>query len=419
MFENMTPREKKLALAVGALLPITLLFVAFYWFLGKYNDNNGRLQTATQNYDAEFNKFEQGMLADRRMQYYNSVALPPEVNAATNNYEGWLKLTFDELGMTNPTFKRLDAGVMQTSMGSTPIGRKKTIQVQTKATLEQLNQFLAKFYSIDLLHRINTMRVIPQTEGTGKKKVRTGLLSLTMTIEILSLTDADNRDEFMIPSDERKRDETYYTNILRRNIFGPANSRPTVTVRASSVRTGSDASVTVTAKDADDADLLKIELVKSSVDGIQLKPSTDPKSRSTRFTVPSQEPGKYEFAVKVSDNGLPPKETIETFSVTFREKLKQKTETVKEEPKKPEFKHATQTRVTGIARNRDGNWQAFIKVRTTDDRYRLSVGEKFELDKAQWEVTSINESEVKFQVGEKTYVARPNPRERGVLVELN
>ena len=57
------------------------------------------------------------------------------------------------------------------------IGRSKNFTLLATADLQQLSQFLHEFYSVDLLHRINSIKVIPLTSGTGnEKRVRSGKL---------------------------------------------------------------------------------------------------------------------------------------------------------------------------------------------------------------------------------------------------
>ncbi|MEL7498098.1 MAG: hypothetical protein AAFN77_10840 [Planctomycetota bacterium] len=420
MFENLTDREKKLLYGTLMLAPIALVFVAVFWFTSSYNQNDEELFALEKSIAAEKDKELSGFKANRRRNFYNSKSLPPSVVSATNEYGAWLKLLLEEQGLEISSYKPLDAGTIRVSARDPEIGRRKSFSIQAKGNLAELNSFMKEFYSVDLLHRINSLKVIPKTEGTGSKKVRTGELSLIMTIETVSLAQADNRDNFTDAKRALVRNGEDYDSLLRRNIFGPANNKPTLSVRSTTVTTGNPAIVNITAKDTDEKDDLTFELLESSIEGIKLETTNSP-SRRTKFTVPSQEPGKYEFKVKVFDNGYPPKESIEVASVTFRPKPAKKVETAVKpvEPPKPKFKHATQTRVTGIVRNRDGNWIAFVTVRTTDDRYRLKLGDTFELDELKWEVTAIKSDEVKFQAGEKTFVARPNPRDRGKLIEVS
>ncbi len=415
MFENLTQRERILALAVLALVPITFLFIGVMSFVNAYNANvEEQMQIAGQ-IKTERQKMLDGANAAKRQNYYTSVSLPPSLNAASNEYQQWLKQLLEEVQLDVTTVKPSSEGVITVKPGQPPIARTKTINVQATGDLQQLNEFLARFYEVDLLHRIDTLRINPLTEGTGSKQTRNGQLKLFFGIEIMSLAEGQSRDDFTEKLTERNRDD--YAHILKRNIFGPANNAPIVRVRPGSYTVGRDASFDVSADDADKSDLLSFELIESSVDEAALEQKR-PDDRRARFTLPSQEPGTYEFKVKVTDSGLPAKESIETFAVTFKPEPEPPAPPA-DPPKPPPFKYSTETRITGIAQDRAGDWRAWIFVRPLNQRYKLKVGETFELDDMTWKVTQILEDEVFLEADGKRYVARPNWKDRGRLIKIS
>jgi len=259
---------------------------------------------------------------------------------------------------------------------------------------------LTKFYSVDALHRINSMKIIPKNEpGSKDKKVRTGELSVNFLIEIAALSTASDNPDFAKNERELARQEAdYKAAILRRNIFGPANNVPTVSARASSSYTSmKDVRISVTGKDADDQDELTFELVESDVEGVELVASSG--KRTAKLTVPGQQAGKYKLKLKVTDSGFPPKENFADVTVTFKDRV------VKAPPPrpkpKPDFIHAKETRITGITRLSNGQWQVWVKVRTTGEKYKLLVGDSFKLDKLEWTVESIQPHGAVFQVDGK------------------
>lgn len=417
MFENMTDREKKLLYATFFLVPIGVLFTGVFWFISAYNAKSDQVSSLSITRDAEALREAEGKKALRRQNYYNSISLPSDLVSATNEYQSWLKLMMDELEFESPTFKPLDAGTIQARMNSEVIGRRKSFTVQTRGSLAQLNKFLSEFYSVDLLHRINSLKIIPVTEGSGKKERRTGKLSIIMTVEAVSLAKAEDRENFTDSKRALVRNIEDYQLILRRNIFGPANNAPKLSVRPVSVTTGNDASVRVSAEDADQNDLLTFELVKSSIEGVKLEPSTDPTSKRTRFVVPSQEPGTFEFVVKVTDNGYPPKESEETLTVKFNPPRKPPVVVEKKEPVPVPYKNIKQTQVTGIVKNKNGDWEVWVWVRTTDQRYQLVTGDTFELDEQEFTISDVQKKFATFKAGDKVYVGRLNAIERGFLIE--
>lgn len=398
MFEKLTPRERVLAKAVLGLLPATLIFIGIFWFIGKYGDNNDEIVNLMNQITAEEEKLDEAFKANRRRSYYNSVSLPAKFEDASNDYQIWLKLLLADVDMELKTLTPRDASPLK--FKKQEVANRKTFAVTAAGNLEQLTEFLNRFYQVDLLHRINSLKVIPLNEVAGNnKKIRTGELSVNITIEVLSLATADEEREFTKQTRElgHTRDE-YLAAVLRRNIFGPANNTPVLSARPSSSYTSEkDAKINFTAKDADERDELLFEIVESSVEGAELQVRDG--SRSASLVVPGQKAGKYDFKVKVTDNGFPPKDNFKDITVTFKDRVVSKPKPPA--PPKPPFVNAKETRITAIVRDKAGDWLVWIKVRTTGERYKLKVGESFELDNQKWAVEAIKPEEAVLRVDDK------------------
>lgn len=406
MFENLTPRERILSLAVLTLVPIGLLFMGVFWFIGKYNDNNMQIVGLTDQVNSEESKMLAAKKANIRRNYYRSISLPSDIVDASNDYQTWLlKLVRDEIKMSKNSIKPQASADLRVS--NKTIGRTKQFTLLVDADLQQFTDFLTRFYSVDLLHRISSIKINPISMGAaGGKKLRTGKLSLSITIEVVSLVDADISRDFTQQFRKLNRTaEEYQTAILRRNIFGPANNLPTIAARPSSSYTSdTDIKVSVSGNDLDENDLLKFELAESSIEGAKLIQS-DEKDRRASLEIPGQPEGKYEFKILVRDNGFPAKQTEEVVSVTFKNRPP-KSQPAKD-PEKPPFKHATQTRITSIVKDKSDHWFVWIKVRTTGESYQLQVNESFELDGKQWTVRSIEPSRAIIEVESQLLTFRP------------
>ena len=398
MFENMTARERKLATAVLCLVPAALLFMSVFWVIGKFGENSQeyfRLQSA---YSAENDRKDNANNAKLRRNYYNSISLSPVYEDAGNEYQIWLKTLLKETKLSYKTFTPRDVGEFKNNQ---VIGRKKKFSFTATGKLDQVIDFLTKFYSVDVLHRINSIKINPRNETSGgNKKVRTGELSVSFVIEVASLKTAGENPDFDKNLRQLPRSEDdYQSAIVRRNIFGPANNVPTVTARPSrSYQWMKDARINVTGKDADENDKLTFELVEGDVKEAKLDASSG--KRYTKLTVPGQEAGEYKFKIKVTDSGFPPKENFADITVKFGEKPKPKVVETKK-PKKPPFVHATETFITGITKLSSGDWQVWIKVQTTGEKYQLFEGESFELDKKEWVVDLIEPHSAVFLVDGK------------------
>ncbi|MEM9943743.1 MAG: hypothetical protein AAF939_19425 [Planctomycetota bacterium] len=272
--------------------------------------------------------------------------------------------------------------------------------VEARCDYNQLIKFLEKFNSVDLLHRINLIKITPENDmGRNDKKIRNGRLAVTLKIQALSLEIGEERTEFTnAVFDLARTSEDYESAILRRNIFGPANNIPVLSV--SSRSSTSDATVSISARDADEQDLLKFEIVESAIEDFELKQSR-PEDRRVQLKIPYQEPGKYDFKVQVTDNGFPPKVSVKDFSVTFKEKPAPRV-TKREDPPPPApFIRAQTTKITGIVRLITGDWQVWIIEGTTGEKFFLTEGESFKLDKMDWMVSSIQFDRVDIQVDGK------------------
>lgn len=393
MFEKLTPRERKLAYGVLGLLPAALIFVAIFWFIGEYSTNDQKAMSLITKIKAERELMKQALKANRRRQYMNSISVPANLTVASNEYQVWLKLLLSELNMELKSIQPRDAGSLKAKESKKEIGQRKIFALTTKGDLDQLTQFLDRFYSLELLHRINTLKITPENEiGANDQRIRNGKLSLSMTIEVLSLDDADPRHEFTNNFKELARSSKEYQEaIVKRNIFGPANNIPTVSVRpSSSYYTDRDARISVSAKDADKNNLLGFELVDSSIEGAELVQSK-PSDRRAVLNIPAPEPGKYEFKVRVFDDGFPSKENFDTFVVTFKDKPKPPEKKAEPEPEpKPKYRIAKQTYINSFVNGLDGEWEVWINARLIGQKFRLKVGETFDLEEEKWVVRKID-----------------------------
>ena len=406
-------------MAVLCIVPIAMFFMGVFWVIGKYTDNDADYERLVARLSSEQDRAESRKKAEKRRDYYNAVSLSPRIEDASNEYLTWLKTLMKETNLRAKTFTPRDGGDLKE--GRKVIGKRKKFTVPATGKLDDLTNFLTRFYSVDALHRINSIKIIPQNEsGNNEKKVRSGLLSVSLEIEVISLKTAEENPDFQANVRALARSkEDYKSAILKRNIFGPANNEPTITARVpSTIYTDSKGNISVTAKDADEKDILKIELVESSVEDAELVVRDG--SRLGKLVVPGQEVGEYKFKLKVTDNGFPPKSAFKDVSVKFKKREPRVVKKKEEPPKAKPYTHAKQTKITAITRMKTGEWQIWVKVKTTGKKYKLLVGESFKLDDLDWSVKSIKPHEAVLQVDGKllTYnegVSFDNPINEVVL----
>ena len=157
----MTGRERVLAMVVGALVPISITFMGIFWFIDKYSSNNMEYLSLTEQVSTEKEKTAKAIKANQRRIYYRSVSLPSNLVDASNEYQTWLKkLVRDQIKMEFKSVTPRDGGEL--IYKNKLIGRAKTFTLLATADLQQLSQFLYEFYSVDLLHRINSIETSRQ-----------------------------------------------------------------------------------------------------------------------------------------------------------------------------------------------------------------------------------------------------------------
>ena len=190
--------------------------------------------------------------------------------------------------------------------------------------------------------------------------------------------------------------DDYRNAIVNRNIFGPANNSPTLTVSNNgNYYSDKDLKIKISGKDADNNQNLIFSLVDPPIESATLE-QKNPSDKRVFLKAPPQPAGNYTFKVRVTDDGFPPKSFEQEFKITVKEKVASKTPTKK--PTKPDFKNSKETRITAIVKDRSGTWEVWINVRLKGEKHKLKVGQSFKLDGAKWEVTSIKPNRATFTV---------------------
>ena len=392
MFENLSQREKILAALVGSLVPLALLVMITIWFFGQQKDRSTKIDALKTQIKAEQQRMTEALDANQRRLYYRSVSLPSNFQDASNDYQQWLKHLVDDVGMAFDAIDRRHPTKIK--FNGNMIGLTESFNLRATTDLEQLVDFLTKFYQLDLLHRISSLDLVPKARGSS------GELSLTVRIEVLSLVDAAADEDGKFIEQFRKLELTaddYRNAIVNRNIFGPANNSPTLTVSNNgSYYSDKDLKIKISAKDADQNQNLLFSFVDSPIESATLD-QKNPSDKRVHLKAPPQPAGDYTFKVRVTDDGFPPKSFEKEFTITVKEKKANTGTTTNKRPKKT-FKNSKETRITAIVKDRSGAWEVWINVRLKGEKHKLKVGQSFKLDGAKWEVTSIKPNRATFTV---------------------
>lgn len=378
-------------------------------------------------------------LAIQRLREYEKQALSSDSLTARASLQAWLASTEGEFFLPDTVQVRpISNRPLRDEMGQ-DIGEHLSYRLSGRGDIQQLTRFLHRFYSMKTLHRISTLTIAPREDSK--------LLDLVFIVDALSLnTSAErvNSEQALRVSSEQSAvldavamsaifpfasvpqtlaalntqtmqttkvsnklwrdvhgepaldrfayaDHSYFDYadaILRRNLFGEVNTKPTLaSVSDRRGTTNRPYTVSIKASDPDPFDNLAFSLVGQASNGAQLRTSPDGKSAELTFTPPK--PGKYEFTVAVVDDGLPTKQDEVTFEVAV-EDPPAIVRSPPPDPPQPKFDFAKYTEVQAFLRGRDGSWEVWLHVKPQDPAPReLRVGDTFEIGTVKGKVREI------------------------------
>ncbi len=205
----MTRREKYLA---GAVVGAAALWAGLSG-LGKYRsavDASVRLQSQAHQKldDAEF-AVMRGEKAKRQLIEWAKRSLPTDRDVAKSLYQDWVRTQLTSAGLT----------VEQVT--DKPITRREThfgelsVEARASGTLDQMADFLYKFYTAPHLHRISPATITPSENGSK--------LSAVLGIESLILSDSTRKAELATREEQKLPHslEEFKASLTSRNVFAP------------------------------------------------------------------------------------------------------------------------------------------------------------------------------------------------------
>jgi hypothetical protein len=205
----MTPREKILA---GAVAGSVALWVGVQG-LDKYRtaaDAADRVQETAERQlsDAEF-AVARGEHAKRRLIEWAKRSLPSDREVAKSLYQDWVRAQLTA------------AGLQVESLADRPITRRErhfgelSLEARAAGTLDQLTDFLYKFYAAPHLHRIASATLTPSENGAK--------ITALIGIDALILSDADRKTELASGQEQTlpRPLEEFKTSLTSRNVFAP------------------------------------------------------------------------------------------------------------------------------------------------------------------------------------------------------
>ncbi|MFN9753172.1 MAG: hypothetical protein ACK57U_17505, partial [Planctomycetota bacterium] len=185
MFQNMSKRERILALIVAATLPLMLIFWGVTTFSKSYFANQTKIRGLQDQIEAETMRQIKAEEAQQRRRFYRERSLPTDLNTARIQYDAWLANVIEKrAGMVATS---IDAGgtnnnKVRYTKANKPVDvfNEVGIKVRCTGTIGQLMTLLTEFYKLDMMHRVSGLTISPiARSGSGAgSEVLTGQLKI-------------------------------------------------------------------------------------------------------------------------------------------------------------------------------------------------------------------------------------------------
>ena len=197
------------------LLPILLGVIAVS-FLGDkayqslyaqpLRDKQNRQEALSKELHETKVKIKQAEQKIPRLDTIQARSLPYEIELAISGYRGWLFGLFEEVGLRRTS---VDSGQ---PMRVGKVYDRLTFSVRGSGSLEQVTEFMHRFYSVGHLHKIRSVTFNPTA---------TGRIDLSMSIEAIALVNANSKDALSTEMSTQlaSKHQADYRIISKRNFF--------------------------------------------------------------------------------------------------------------------------------------------------------------------------------------------------------
>ena len=369
----MTPRERILAIGVGATIGLLGLQYGISSITSSINAKQAQIDAAQASVDKLRDQITLGEKSQKKLRDIKAKSLPTSAQQLNARYSEWLTQLAQEVGLTDFKVRNHDISKQAKTSKATPPFTTYKFTMQGQCRTDQLVRLLAKYYDKDLLHSITNLKVTMTKQAN--------LLNISLDSQAIALRGADAKQEFSKESSTRlaKSAEEYEKTIIGRNPFAPPNLPPKLaTSTRQELKRGERWSLKLEGSDPENDDV-KFELVSKD-----LPAGLNFSNRSGEISGSASENGSYEVIVRATDNGLPAKSSEHKLALKVVDPPAPPVEV-----EKPKFDPAEQSRVTAMVGGARGP-QIWVRSLTDGKSYQLSEGDDFEVGTIKAKVLSIN-----------------------------
>ncbi len=379
----MTPRERILALGVGAALVVAVGSYTFNSVRKGFQLKQDRIDQLKTQVVSQDSAITDGLLNRKKIELVSSRSLPSDSQRAQADYTEWLIDLVKSSDLNSPKWSFNPRDISEKG-----VYRKYGFSVSGSGTIETLNKLLFNFYEKDYLHRIISMKITPVLNTPYQ-------LNISLTGEVLALDAASSKQaspDWISPRITKSMEE-YRKALTQRNIFSPANHIPDWPEKATAQATkGVPFIYSPTAKDEDSGQTLRFELMSEAPKGMQFSKEGD------KLSWNPTELGKVEVELLVYDSGIPQGWNTQKLTIEVVDPPPPAPPT----KAPPKFDIASQAEVSGLVAGRNGA-EVFIYSKLEGKTLNLKVGDKLSLGSVEGTVVNIGANYIEVETDGKKW----------------
>lgn len=297
----MQPREKKLAMIVGALAVALVVALGIMRVRDAYKQREASKNDALGKLTEQRLRLRAGEMAQEKLARMAERSLGGDVEQARSRYQNWLLASLVGAGLEGVDVKSVPGGP------SRRVYQPMLFNVTAKGNLTQLLTWLHDFYGTGHLHLIRRLGATPIEKSKQ--------LDLDIGVEAIAMHGTKGVEDVPATPERLPRGDlaAYRKVIESRNMAGPPNHPPTIaSISRVTGKLGQPITFTVRGKDEDPLDTLTYRFEGDAPQGATL----DAKSGKFSWTPPPDgEPRTVTVNVVAQDDGLPPKSATATATI--------------------------------------------------------------------------------------------------------
>ncbi len=216
---NLDPkkREQYLMILCGAMLLVAAIPIGLYLFGSDVSKMRNQIEAAKKSVAELETKRRASLTFEKQIKQNAADALPVNKELAVAEYKNWLTtllVGFEGGQVTNTGTTTQQARMVRNRTGNQgPVEYYANFKfnVSGKTTLQDMGQFLQRFYEVKTQHLIRSMTISP---------IDNGRIDVSMTIEAISIPQTPNKS---FTADKKEGDETEWSRMIaamvERNFF--------------------------------------------------------------------------------------------------------------------------------------------------------------------------------------------------------